>query len=230
MVGLDEVGRGPLAGPVTAGAVCFYPGYKNKEIKDSKELTHPKRELLYEEITKQALAYSIVSVGPRRIEKLNIREASRLAMSLASLRLQAKLQQMGIRATLCLCIDGNVPLETTFYQETIIKGDQKLLAIQAASIIAKVSRDRLMAVLDKYYPGYDFSIHKGYPTAGHARCIKTHGPSPVHRKTFAGVLSPSRSGASSSSRGGRRRGSAALSPCAGDDPSFKELEVQSWGD
>lgn len=192
-MGIDEAGRGPLAGPVTAAAVSLPETYTNSEINDSKKLSEQKREKLFEEIITHALAYSVVSVGPRRIETINIREATRLAMRLAADRVARILKERYSNAMsndlppLHLVIDGNVPIDTFFSQETIIKGDEKVLAIQAASILAKVTRDRLMLRLESRYPGYGFSVHKGYPTAAHLRGLAEKGPCRVHRRTFAGV-------------------------------------------
>lgn len=184
--GIDEAGRGPLAGPVTAACVLFPVGYHNPEIRDSKKLTANKREKLYREIIDKAERYSIVSVGHRRIERLNIREASRVAMALAAERVFKQLAPED-RQRILFLIDGNTPMCAPYAQETIIKGDAKELSIAAASILAKVTRDRLMLRLDRFYPGYNFAKHKGYPTAEHRQCVKTLGPSPVHRRTFAGV-------------------------------------------
>lgn len=175
--GVDEVGRGPLAGPVVAAAVVFQQGYQNPNIKDSKQLSAEKREQLVDTIKSDALAWAIVSVGHRRIERINIREASRLAMSLAVKRVSADL----------VLVDGNVPIHTTLPQRTVVKGDSLHVEISAASIIAKVFRDHLMEVLDKRYPGYDFAIHAGYPTPKHKAAIAQLGPCPIHRRTFAGV-------------------------------------------
>jgi len=188
-VGIDEAGRGPLAGPVTAAAVSLPEAYINSEINDSKKLSEHKREKLFEEIITHALAYSVVSVGPRRIETINIREATRLAMRLAADRVARILKERysNDMPPLHLVIDGNVPIDTFFSQETIIKGDEKVLSIQAASILAKVTRDRLMLRLESRYPGYGFSAHKGYPTGTHLRGLAEKGPCRVHRRTFAGV-------------------------------------------
>jgi len=175
--GVDEVGRGPLAGPVVAAAAVFEEGYKNPEIKDSKKLSAKKREQLVEVIKRDAVQWSIVAVGPRRIEKLNIREASRLAMSLAVSRVAADL----------VLVDGNVPIHTELPQRTVIKGDALHVEISAASIIAKVWRDNLMQELDRRYPGYFMSENAGYPTEAHRRAISELGPSIIHRMTFAGV-------------------------------------------
>jgi ribonuclease HII len=181
IAGVDEAGRGPLAGPVVAAAAIFEQGYKNKEFQDSKQLSAKKREHLYGEIQKEALAFAIVAVGHRRIEAINIREASRLAMALA-----LKRACMRVRADKVL-VDGNVPIATTIPQETVIHGDALCVEISAASILAKVYRDRLMGVLDAKYPGYGLAMHAGYPTQVHREAIALKGPCRIHRKTFAGV-------------------------------------------
>lgn len=177
IAGVDEVGRGPLAGPVVAAAVVFEAGYVNPKIKDSKQLSARMRENLVEEIKGAALAWSIVSVGHHRIEQINIREASRLAMSLAVARIDADL----------VLIDGNVPIHTALPQRTVVQGDQKHVEISAASILAKVFRDALMCRLDAKYPGYAFSTHAGYGTPAHRTAIATLGPTPIHRRSFRGV-------------------------------------------
>lgn len=177
IAGVDEVGRGPLAGPVVAAVVVFNQGYSNPEIKDSKQLSQKKRDKLVGVIKRDCLAWSIVAVGPRRIEILNIREASRLAMSLAVRRIQADQ----------VLVDGNMPIDTVLPQRTIIGGDASEVEISAASIIAKVWRDNLMVTLDKKYPGYGFAKHAGYPTIMHREAIKRLGPCRVHRRTFSGV-------------------------------------------
>jgi len=187
IAGIDEVGRGPLAGPVTAACVVLPKDYTNPQIKDSKKLSPKKREELYPVIIAQALAYSVVSVGHKRIDQLNIRNATKLAMELASKRVFAQLKKKYGEVELLLLIDGNMPICTTCEQRTIIKGDQKELAIAAASIIAKVTRDRLMDTLEKKYPGYRLDVHKGYPTLYHREALKKNGASPIHRRTFAGV-------------------------------------------
>ena len=177
IAGVDEVGRGPLAGPVVAAACVFEQGYINSEIKDSKQLSPRKREQLVEVIKANCLEWAIVAVGPRRIERLNIREASRLAMSLALERVSADLA----------LIDGNVAIVSKIPQQTIIGGDRLRLEISAASILAKVWRDKLMQVLDLKYPGFGLGDHAGYPTASHRQAISLLGPSRIHRKTFRGV-------------------------------------------
>jgi ribonuclease HII len=188
VAGIDEAGRGPLAGPVTAACVCLPHDYSNPEISDSKKLSAEKREKLYEEIVRAALAFSAVSVGPRRIEHLNILRATKLSMQLAAARVAAQLRRgRRRRAKVYYLVDGNAPLATSLAHETIIKGDEKIQAIGAASIIAKVTRDRLMRLLDGVYPGYGFSEHKGYGTELHRSRIASLGPSRIHRRSFAGV-------------------------------------------
>lgn len=177
IAGVDEVGRGPLAGPVVAAAVVFETGYVNPKIKDSKQLSPTARENLVGEIKAAALGWSIVSVGHHRIERINIREASRLAMSLAVARIDADL----------VLIDGNVPIYTELPQRTVVQGDQKHVEISAASILAKVFRDDLMRALDAKYPGYGMSTHAGYGTAAHRAAIAALGPAPIHRRSFRGV-------------------------------------------
>lgn len=177
IAGVDEAGRGPLAGPVVAAAAVFESGYNNSEIRDSKKLSAKKRETLFEIIRRDAAAWAIVAVGPRRIDDINIREATRLAMKLAVERIHADI----------VLIDGNVPIETTLPQRTIVGGDALRVEISAASILAKVWRDRLMCILDTKYPGYGLARHFGYPTSSHRGAIAALGPSPIHRRTFAGV-------------------------------------------
>jgi ribonuclease HII len=178
IAGLDEVGRGPLAGPVVAAAAVFPEGYTNDRFIDSKQLSAARRELLAEEIKSAALSWAIVAVGPRRIEQWNIREASLRAMELALARVEAD----------HVLVDGNVPIKTTLPQETIIGGDALRVQISAASIIAKVYRDALMGTLARSYPGYGFEKHAGYPTPAHKQAILTLGASRIHRKTFKGVV------------------------------------------
>lgn len=177
IAGVDEVGRGPLAGPVVAAAVVFKEGYKNPEIGDSKKLSKKKREQLVEIIKRDSLGWAIIAVGHRRIDRLNILQASRLAMSMALKRVSADLA----------LIDGNVRIEAAIPQETIVGGDASRVEIGAASILAKVYRDNLMATLDAKYPGYGLSRHAGYPTKTHREAIKDLGPSKIHRRSFRGV-------------------------------------------
>jgi len=188
LAGIDEAGRGPLAGPVTAACVVFPPEYRNPLITDSKKLTAKVREKLFPEIKSAALAYAVICVGPRRIEELNIREATRLAMTLSAKRVIQIIANRGLgERQLAFQIDGDILLSMSCQQETIIKGDQKVMAIGAASILAKVTRDQMMDRLESFYPGYEFSKHKGYPTKSHREKIGQQGPCRIHRRTFGGV-------------------------------------------
>jgi ribonuclease HII len=186
VVGVDEVGRGPLAGPVCAAAVVLPQGFSSSEINDSKQLSAPKREYLSELIQQEAVAWAVVSVGHRRIGTINIRNATKLAMSLAVRRVVSRCQSK-VGAIGLVRIDGNMLIDTNLRQETVIGGDAKHLEIAAASILAKVYRDRLMQVLDLKYPGYRLGRHAGYPTSEHRAAIAALGPSKVHRATFRGV-------------------------------------------
>lgn len=177
IAGVDEAGRGPLAGPVVAAAVVLPDGFQHPEVKDSKQLSARKREILSELIKKHALDWAIVAVGARRIDQLNIREATKLCMRLAIERVQADFA----------LIDGNMAVPCRIPGKTVVKGDQKHIEISAASILAKVYRDQLMQVLDQKYPGYDLGKHAGYPTVKHRARIAELGPCPVHRRTFDGV-------------------------------------------
>ncbi|MDR2338492.1 MAG: ribonuclease HII [Deltaproteobacteria bacterium] len=192
ILGVDEAGRGPLAGPVTAAGVIFPVGYRNEAIKDSKKLSARQREELFETIIRKALAYSVISVGQCRIDKLNILGATKLAMFYAVKRVYQQLIKQGLDLNLKILIDGNqliTPLANSDFgshlsQEAIVKGDAKVMQIAAASILAKVSRDRLMGLIAKKYPGYNFEGHKGYPTPEHYLRIQKLGISKAHRKTF----------------------------------------------
>ena len=175
--GVDEAGRGPLAGPVVAAAVVYPEGFSDSRIKDSKMMTAKKREALFDEIKATCTTWSIVSVGARRIEKINILEATRLAMRLAVERIYADL----------VLIDGNQGFPSKIPQQTVVQGDKKHVEISAASILAKVWRDRLMKTLGEKYPGYGLESHSGYPTPSHKAAIIALGPCREHRRTFAGV-------------------------------------------
>lgn len=177
IAGVDEVGRGPLAGPVVAAVAVFRAGYRNEDFQDSKKLSAKKRETLVPRIKEAAVAWAIVAVGHHRILQHNIREASRLAMSLAVKRIKADR----------VLVDGNMPIWTDLPQETIIHGDALRVEISAASILAKVYRDNLMVVLDKKYPGYGLTKHAGYPTTSHRAAIAAIGPCKIHRTSFSGV-------------------------------------------
>lgn len=176
VAGIDEVGRGPIAGPVTVGAVilpaqCFISG-----LNDSKKLSEKKREALYDEIMDKAIAVSCISYGPEKIDALNIYEATRQAMYDAVKSLKVEAQAVLVDAMKLPAL--SVPVES------IIKGDSKSASIAAASIIAKVTRDRYMKSLDDEYPGYGFAIHKGYYTDLHREALENQGPTPIHRRSF----------------------------------------------
>ncbi len=174
--GVDEAGRGPLAGPVCAAAVILPQGLVIEGLNDSKKLSEKKREMLYDKVTENALAWSVAFASEREIDEINILQATFLAMKRA-------VEGLSLKADYAL-IDGNrlPPLEID--GETVIKGDSLSMSIAAASIIAKVTRDRLMLEIDKQYPQYLFSQHKGYGTALHYEMLEKHGISPVHRLSF----------------------------------------------
>lgn len=174
--GVDEAGRGPLAGPVFAAAVILPDGLENIGLNDSKKLTEKKRDALFDIITEKAVAWCVASADEKEIDELNILNATFLAMKRA-------VDGLAVRPDLAL-IDGNRRPGTGIREETIVKGDAKSISIAAASILAKVSRDRYMLELDKKYPEYCFAKHKGYPTALHYEMIKKYGVSPVHRLSF----------------------------------------------
>lgn len=178
IAGVDEVGRGPLAGPVVAAAVIFDQEVDILGIDDSKKLSKKALLSLYEEIQDKALAIGIGQSSPAEIDRLNILQASRQAMKEAVEALDQPAQALLIDAE---TIDLNIP------QKALIKGDSLSLSIGAASIVAKVTRDRLMAEYDQRYPGYGFSKNVGYGTAEHLAGLKKHGPCPIHRKTFSPV-------------------------------------------
>ena len=179
IAGVDEAGRGPLAGPVVAAAVVFPPSYKNEEINDSKQLTAKKREELFEEIKKNAIAYGIASVSAETIDEINIYEATKVAMKEAIKQLNGQ-YDLVITDAMKLNLDKPVI--------ALIKGDAQCLNVAAASILAKVTRDRYLEELDKKYPQYKFAKHKGYGTKDHLEALKAYGPiEGVHRKSFRPV-------------------------------------------
>lgn len=167
IAGTDEAGRGPIAGPVVAAAVIFPSKYQNNDINDSKKLTAKKREKLFDIIIKNALAHAIIFIAPKEIDRINILEASRLAMEKA-------LHSLNHRYDLVLTDAMKLHREQCEVIP-IIKGDSKSLAIAAASILAKVSRDRYMNKLNELYPQYEFNKHKGYPTTRHLELVKKYG-------------------------------------------------------
>ena len=181
IVGVDEAGRGPLAGPVVAAACLFSRAYINKEINDSKQLSEKKREELFDIICENALAYGVGIVSAEEIDKLNIYEATKKAMTMAINNLKHKFD---------LILTDAMPLKGFDVEVVpIIKGDAKALPIAAASIIAKVTRDRMMKELAKKYPEYGFDVHKGYGTKKHMDALKEHGPiKGVHRFSYKPVI------------------------------------------
>ena len=176
IAGVDEAGRGPLAGPVCAAA-CILPfGLEIDGLDDSKKLTEKKREALFGEIQEKALAYGIAFASNTEIDELNILNATFLAMNRA-------LEALKIRPDIAI-IDGNRASGIKYPNITAVGGDGRSANVAAASVLAKVSRDRLMAELDKKYPGYEFLKHKGYPTKLHYERLRELGPSEIHRLTF----------------------------------------------
>jgi len=175
--GVDEAGRGPLAGPVFAAAVILPEDYEIEGLNDSKKLSEKKRDQLFDEIIEHAVAYSIQSVDHKIIDEINILEATMLAMRTAVENLSTVPE--------AVYIDGNrVPKDMKVPTEFVIKGDATSASIAAASILAKVSRDRFMLEMDKRYPEYCFAKHKGYGTKLHYEKIREFGPSDIHRLTF----------------------------------------------
>jgi ribonuclease HII len=182
IAGIDEAGRGPLAGPVTAAAVILPKDSAIPDLNDSKQLSEKKREGLFKIIKETALAYAVETVNNEVIDGINILQATFLAMSSAALKLK-------IKPELCL-IDGNRKVHRlSFNQETIVGGDAKSACIAAASILAKVSRDKIMLEYAKQYPIYKFEKHKGYGTKKHIETLKKYGICPIHRLTFSPVSS-----------------------------------------
>lgn len=174
--GIDEAGRGPLAGPVVAGAVILPKDEKILYVNDSKKLSEKKREMLYDEIMSRALAVGVGVVGPERIDEINILQATYEAMRMA-------VAQLTVPPDILLNDAVTIP-DLPIRQVPIVKGDAKSVSIAAASIIAKVTRDRLMREYDQIFPEYDFASNKGYGTRSHIEALKALGPAPVHRRTF----------------------------------------------
>ncbi len=179
IAGVDEAGRGPLAGPVIAAAVILDPAKPIAGLADSKKLTEKQRERLFDEIRQKSLCWSVARATVAEIDEINILQASLLAMqrAVAGLKVPPRL----------VLVDGNKCPVMPCEARAIVKGDQTEPAISAASIVAKVLRDRMMLMLDKKYPVYGFAKHKGYPTASHVEALKQAGVSRVHRRTFAPV-------------------------------------------
>ena len=185
VAGVDEVGRGPLAGPVVAAAVILDPAAPIAGLRDSKLLTARQRQRLAREIRGRALAWAVGRVGPRGIDAVNILGATWRAM-------RAALGRLPLSPGLVL-VDGHLRVPGIGWpQRAIVGGDRRCASIAAASILAKVARDRLMVHADRRYPGYDFQRHKGYATATHLAALARLGPCPLHRLTFRGVAPPPR--------------------------------------
>lgn len=180
VAGTDEAGRGPLAGPVYAAAVILPQGLVIEGLNDSKKLTEKKREALFDVICREAISYGIAYSTPEEIDELNILNASQLAMRRAVAMLTPVPD--------LVLVDGNVAREFSMDARTVVKGDSLSMSIAAASILAKVSRDRVMAELAREYPQYQLEKHKGYPTPLHMNLVREFGPSPIHRKTFLKFL------------------------------------------
>ena len=178
--GCDEAGRGPLLGPVVAAAVILPRGFIIEGLDDSKKLTERKREKLYDIIIENAIAYGIAEATPEEIDEYNILNASMLAMRRA-------VEALGVKADFAL-IDGNCSRGFEIPTATVVKGDSKSYSIAAASILAKVTRDRGCIELDKLYPEYGIAKHKGYPTKDHMDIVRQIGPAPIHRRSFLGFL------------------------------------------
>ena len=174
--GIDEAGRGPLAGPVFAAAVILPDDLGDLGINDSKKLSEKKRDALFDVIKEKAIAWSVASASEQEIDEINILNATFLAMKRA-------VEGLSVKPDIAL-VDGNRKPGTGIEEMTLVKGDSKSISIAAASILAKVSRDRYLLELDEKYPEYQFKKHKGYPTALHYEMIKEHGISPVHRLSF----------------------------------------------
>jgi ribonuclease HII len=190
IIGVDEAGRGPLAGPVTAGAVILHPEHPIAGLDDSKKLSEKKRDQLAFVIREQALCWAVAHAEVVEIDAINILQATLLAMLRALQMLQ--LPQTHRHASLHIQVDGNkLPniekLPFTCTAEAIVDGDALVPAISAASILAKTSRDALILQLDRQYPGYGLAVHKGYGTAKHLQALHALGPSPIHRRSFAPV-------------------------------------------
>ncbi|RMG59845.1 MAG: ribonuclease HII [Deltaproteobacteria bacterium] len=181
IAGVDEAGRGPLAGPVVAAAVILPSGYENPEIKDSKKLSPEKREQLFFRITSDAISYAIGVATPEEIDTFNIHNATLLAMERAIKMLDVKPD--------CVLVDGRFKIPSVLTDQIPVRdGDNTVLSIAAASIVAKVTRDMVMERYHDVYPEYNFAVHKGYPTREHRDALRKYGPSPIHRRSFRGTV------------------------------------------
>jgi ribonuclease HII len=188
VAGVDEAGRGPLAGPVVVAAVILPRSWPvDIALDDSKRMTPAAREIAFGEIRSRAVAYRIAVISHETIDRINILRATLVGMAqaVAGLRLPAD----------CVLVDGNQAPQVTAPCRTVVGGDGKSLSIAAASVLAKVVRDRLMVVYDRRYPGWGFAGHKGYPTAAHREVVERLGPSPIHRMSFGALKKADRSAA-----------------------------------
>ena len=180
VAGVDEVGRGPLAGPVVAAAVILDPNKPIEGLMDSKKISEKRREVLAEEIKENAIAWAISRVDVDEIDRINILQASLKAMSIAVSELKQQPDYV--------MVDGNrVPSDINIRAEAVVKGDDRVACISAASIIAKVARDHEMIEMENVYPGYGLAKHKGYPTKVHIEALQTLGVTDIHRRTFGPV-------------------------------------------
>ncbi len=179
IAGVDEAGRGPLAGPVVAAAAILPPCFPSDGVNDSKKLTHRQRERLFDRIHEQATAVGVGIVDVEVIDRINILQAALLAMVKAVAGLQPQPQY--------LLIDGKFGIDADVPQQAIVKGDSRSISVAAASIVAKVTRDRIMQRYHDTYPQFGFDRHKGYPTRAHKAAIAQYGPCAIHRRTFRGV-------------------------------------------
>lgn len=179
LAGVDEAGRGCLAGPVVAAAVILPPACDLPGLNDSKQLTKRQRDRFYDAIRVAAVAHAVGVVDAGEIDRINILEAALKAMRIA-------VEELAV-APEYLLIDGPFGIDSTLPQQAITKGDARSFTIAAASVIAKVTRDRMMAELERRYPAFSFSVHKGYGTARHLEELRRHGPTPIHRLTFRRV-------------------------------------------
>ncbi len=178
--GLDEAGRGPLCGPVVAAAVILPEGLIIEGLNDSKKISEKKREALFDIIKESAIAYAVAEASPEEIDEINILNASMLAMRRA-------VEALSVKADFAL-IDGNCSRGFSIPTETIVGGDAKSFSIAAASILAKVTRDRMCIELDREYPEYGIAKHKGYPTKDHMEAVRKYGIAPIYRKSFLKFL------------------------------------------
>lgn len=180
IAGIDEAGRGPLAGPVTAAAVILPEKFRHKTLRDSKQLTALQRDRIYTELTENPkIIWAVASVTVEEIDRFNILRASHMAMRIAAEQLTSRPEHA--------LIDGLPVRPFPIEQTAIVDGDAKSLSIAAASVIAKVTRDRLMLDFDSAFPAYGFAQHKGYSTTLHLERLRQHGPCPIHRRTFLPV-------------------------------------------